>query len=136
MLSEWAGGLHRLVLDGSEPSLAAVWPPEATTVRPSTSAVLRRAVADHAGRLAAEMSEVVQTNEVGRSAAPAGALVTVAGRPGGGDGDRGVPLHRLAIPARRRPPGPKPTVDLRTWPGDRRRILAHAGFHGAPVTWL
>lgn len=282
------GGLHRLVLDGSEPSLAAVWPPEATTVRPSTSAVLRRAVADHAGRLTAEMSEVVQTNEVGRSAALAGALVTVAGLTGlplrlveiGTSAglnlrwdhfhynDRGTrwgspasPLHfdgpydgspspfavdatvverhgcdlhplqvtapadrlwlrsfvwpdqadrlrrldaaiaiatwvpvalttasasawlptMLADPAegmatvvfhsivwqylpgdvrqavestiveagrratehaplawlRYEPWGaPKPTVDLRTWPGDRRRILAHAGFHGAPVTWL
>ncbi len=34
------------------------------------------------------------------------------------------------------PTGEGPEVWLRTWPGGEQRLLATAGFHGAPVAWM
>jgi len=84
------GALNRLVLDGTEPALAALWPPQATTVSPSIDAVLVRVVSDHQARITAEMGAVVQTNEVGRSAALAGGFLTIARR-------TGLPLRLLEV---------------------------------------
>lgn len=52
--------------------------------------VLRRVVRDHAGRITEEMGKVVQTNEVGRSAALAGGFLMVARQ-------SGLPLRLLEI---------------------------------------
>ncbi len=72
-----AGGLHRLVLSGADPELAAVYPPA-----PGGDAALWSAVAAalvrHEGALLEALSRAPQTNEVRRAAALIPALTLVA----------------------------------------------------------
>ena len=42
------------------------------------------------------------------------------------------PLARLAL----EPGGELAELRLTVWPGGEERVLAHAGYHGTPVTWL
>ncbi len=42
------------------------------------------------------------------------------------------PLARLAL----EPGGDEAELRLTMWPGGEQRVLANAGYHGAPVTWL
>ena len=43
-----------------------------------------------------------------------------------------APLARLAL----EPGGDEAELRLTLWPGGEQRVLAHAGYHGTPVTWL
>jgi hypothetical protein len=43
-----------------------------------------------------------------------------------------APLARLEL----EPAGEHAEVRLTLWPGGEKRVLAHAGYHGAPVEWL
>ena len=60
------GVLARLVLDGTDPALAAVWPPARPIADETTAARVRDAVEAYLPRFRAEMADVVQTNEVAR----------------------------------------------------------------------
>lgn len=87
------GGLHDLVLSGDDPGLAAVYPQpgeafDAAAAWPQA----RRAMTEHAGRLAAFMDHEPQTNEVRRSACLLGGFLTVAK-------ETGLPLRCFEIAA-------------------------------------
>jgi len=78
-----AGGLHALVLDGTDPDLAAVYPPNAASDADLVAAVAA-SLDRHGDRLLDALARSPQTNEVRRAAAliPALALVARAmGRP-------------------------------------------------------
>jgi len=85
------GAVHRLVLAGRAPELAAHYPSAGGT--PGSPEAVREAftttVARLAGEVAAGTDEAVQTNEVGRSAALVGGYLTVA--------RLGLPLRVLEI---------------------------------------
>ena len=49
----------------------------------------------------------------------------------GARADESAPLAWLML----EPTGEEPEVRLQTWPGGEQRLLATAGFHGAPVGW-
>lgn len=77
------GGVHRLVLDGAAPQLAAHYPSAGGTPRgAATWKAFRAVVAAHGDVLRAALDRQVQTNEVRRSAALAGGFLTVAARTG------------------------------------------------------
>ena len=63
-----AGALHGLVLDGTDPALAAVYPPAETDDDALWSAIAT-ALTRHEQRLMAWLDEAPQTNEVRRAAA-------------------------------------------------------------------
>jgi hypothetical protein len=78
-----AGGLHRIVLDGADPDLAAVYPPNEAGDEALWAAVAEGLVR-HEARLLRALARAPQTNEVRRAVAlaPAFALVARAtGRP-------------------------------------------------------
>ncbi|GAB3305743.1 DUF2332 family protein [Epidermidibacterium keratini] len=73
------GGLHRLVLDGAVPELAAYYPSvggeyDGDAAWPHVEAALR----DHADAIAETMTSPPQTNEVGRSAALMAGLLALS----------------------------------------------------------
>lgn len=75
------GGLHRLALDGRAPALRGWYPSiggnwNATAAWPD----IVQAAAEHTEYLRATLDQPPQTNEVGRSAALVGGLLTLAGR--------------------------------------------------------
>jgi hypothetical protein len=77
------GAVHRIVLEGRAPGLAAVYPsaggdPSAADPVPAFLA----AVADHEDEVRARLADGVQTNEVARSAALVGGYAGVARRTG------------------------------------------------------
>lgn len=77
------GAVHRLVLEGRAPALAALYPsvggdPAAGDPVPAFLA----AVAEHEGEVRARLADGVQTNEVGRSAALVGGFAEIARRTG------------------------------------------------------
>jgi len=75
------GGLHRLALDGSAPALRR-WYPSVGGQWNTESAWpdILQAASDHAGYLRAALDQPPQTNEVGRSAALVGGLLTLTSR--------------------------------------------------------
>ena len=77
------GSVHRIVLEGRAPDLAAHYPSVGGIPGPEVEHVFEATVAEHADELARRIGDGVQTNEVGRSASLAGALLEVArlGRP-------------------------------------------------------
>ena len=77
------GSVHRIVLEGRAPDLAAHYPSVGGMPGPDVEHVFEATVAEHADELARRIVDGVQTNEVGRSASLAGALLEVArlGRP-------------------------------------------------------
>jgi hypothetical protein len=77
------GAVHRIVLDGRAPDLAAHYPSAGGAPGPTAEHAFEAAVAEHADELVQRIHDGVQTNEVGRSASLAGALIEVArlGRP-------------------------------------------------------
>ena len=78
-----AGALHSLVLDGSDPELAAHYPPLATGFDPvAAPAAVRRALSVHRERIAEYLQHPPQTNEVGRSAALLGGFSAIAAQTG------------------------------------------------------
>lgn len=88
-----AGALHAMALDGSEPALAALYPPrrerfDAEAGPPAVSTALRR----QAPRVADYLRSAPQTNEVNRSAVLLGGFAAVATA-------TGLPLATLEIGA-------------------------------------
>ncbi len=87
------GGLHDLVLSGDDPPLADVYPKPGKAFDAAAAWLqARRAMAQHAGRLAAFMDHEPQTNEVRRSACLLGGFLTVAK-------ETGLPLRCFEIAA-------------------------------------
>ncbi|OBK37290.1 hypothetical protein A5658_04220 [Mycobacterium sp. 1245111.1] len=85
------GGLHLLALDGRAPALRGWYPSvggdwNATAAWPD----IEQTAAEHAEYLRATLDQPPQTNEVGRSAALVGGLLTLAGR-------FGVPVRLFEI---------------------------------------
>ncbi len=58
--------------------------------------------------------------------------ITAALQEAGSRADADAPLAWL----RMEPDGPDTTLEATVWPGGRTELLARAGFHGRPVTWL
>jgi hypothetical protein len=88
-----AGALHAIALDGSDPALTALYPPQRDTFdaargAAAVSAALRR----HAARVATHLQSAPQTNEIGRSALLLGGLARIAR-------NSGLPLATLEIGA-------------------------------------
>lgn len=77
------GAVHRIVLEGRAPALAALYPSvggDPGTADPVPAFLAT--VADHADEVRARLADGVQTNEVGRSAALVGGYLEVARRTG------------------------------------------------------
>lgn len=86
------GAVHRLVLDGRAPALAAHYPSAGGEPGPGLVDDFLATVAEHAPTVEARMAHGVQTNEVGRSAALAPAYAAIARR-------SGLPLRVLELGA-------------------------------------
>ena len=87
------GGIHRIVLEGRAPELAAHYPsaggsPDAGDPWKDFAAVVEQ----HRAEIRSALDRPVQTNEVGRAAGLIGGFLTVAGR-------TGLPLRLLEIGA-------------------------------------
>jgi hypothetical protein len=77
----FAGALHRAVLEGRAPALAAHYPSAGGTAGPDGAWPVARELIEAApGMLARDIHRPVQTNEVGRAAALYGGLLHVAAR--------------------------------------------------------
>jgi hypothetical protein len=74
------GAVHRLVLAGRAPALAAHYPSAGGTPGPGLVADFLATVEEHRAAVAEGMAATVQTNEVGRAAALIGGYAWVAGR--------------------------------------------------------
>lgn len=74
------GGLHRMVLTGAAPRLAAFYPSAGGTWDSSAWPVIVDSAREHADRLRATLAMPPQTNEVGRAAALIGALLRLVDR--------------------------------------------------------
>jgi hypothetical protein len=73
------GAVHRLVLEGKAPQLAAFYPSAGGNARSGDPwAVFRRMVLSHTAELTVSSRNPVQTNEVGRSAALVGGFLEVS----------------------------------------------------------
>jgi hypothetical protein len=73
------GAVHRLVLDGAAPALAAHYPTVGGSPRwPEAWSAFRELLVTHAALIRPELDRQVQTNEVRRSAALLGGFLTVA----------------------------------------------------------
>jgi len=86
------GAVHRLVLTGEAPALAAHYPSAGGTPGPTLVADFVAAVAEHREAVEAGLARHVQTNEVGRTAALVGGWCEVARR-------SGLPLRVLELGA-------------------------------------
>jgi hypothetical protein len=84
------GSIHRLVLEGRAPRLAAHYPSAGGAPGPSLAEDLVSTVAELRPEIEARLGHGVQTNEVGRSAALVGGFVEVARR-------SGLPLRLLEL---------------------------------------
>lgn len=88
-----AGALHAMALDGSDPELAALYPPRRETFDPVAGpAAVSVALRSQAPRVAEYLSSAPQTNEVNRSAVLLGGFAVVAAT-------TGLPLATLEIGA-------------------------------------
>lgn len=87
------GGVHRLVLEGRAPQLAAHYPSAGGVPRGGVGQAFVAVVEDHRDELERRMHDGVQTNEVGRSAALLGGFLAAASV---GDG---LPLRVLEVGA-------------------------------------
>lgn len=85
------GGVHRLVLAGRVPDLAAHYPSVGGRAGRRLGAAFTQVVEDHHRVLAADLQDGVQTNEVGRSAALLVGYLRLA--------ERGLPLRVLEVGA-------------------------------------
>ena len=85
------GAVHRLVLDGAAPALAAHYPSVGGTPRwPDAWTAFRDLLVSHRHVIRPELDRQVQTNEVRRSGALLGGFLTVAA-------ETGLPLRLLEI---------------------------------------
>jgi hypothetical protein len=76
------GAVHRLVLDGRAPALAAHYPSMGGSAGPGLIADFLATVEDHRPAVEARLGDTVQTNEVGRSAVLAPGYALIARRSG------------------------------------------------------
>ena len=76
------GSVHRLVLEGRAPDLAAHYPSAGGTPGPGAVAAFLDTVAQQRAAVEARLTDGVQTNEVGRSATLAPGYATIARRSG------------------------------------------------------
>ncbi len=81
LVLRFLGAVHRLVLEGKAPDLAAQYPSAGGTPDGEVGAVFVATVAAHTAELAARIGDPVQTNEVGRSAVLVGGYLTAARLP-------------------------------------------------------
>lgn len=86
------GAVHRIVLDGRAPDLAAYYPSAGGTDRGNPVPAFLATVRDHRAEVADGMHHNVQTNEVGRACSLVGGFHTVSRR-------TGLPLRILEVGA-------------------------------------
>lgn len=87
------GAVHRIVLEGRAPALAAIYPSVGGTVGAGDAApAFLAALREHEDEVARRLADGVQTNEVGRSAVLIGGHATIAER-------TGLPLRVLEVGA-------------------------------------
>ncbi|MFY9588493.1 MAG: DUF2332 domain-containing protein, partial [Actinomycetota bacterium] len=86
----FTGAVHRVVLEGKAPDLAAFYPSVGGDAAGDAWTAFRAAVAANVEELRVLITRPVQTNEVGRSAALLGGFLTVAR-------ETGLPLRVLEI---------------------------------------
>ncbi|TYK47867.1 DUF2332 domain-containing protein [Actinomadura decatromicini] len=111
------GTVHRLVLEGRAPDLAAHYPTAGGTKDPLAAwPAFRDALAEHAPEVRAGLADPPQTNEVGRAAPLVGGLLTVAAA-------TGLPVRLLEL-------GASAGLNLRA---DHFRITYEGGAYG-PVS--
>jgi hypothetical protein len=78
-----SGALHAVVLEGLDPALAALYPPQVETFDPVAGpAAVRQALTRFRARVADTLTRPPQTNEIGRSAVLLGGFATIAARTG------------------------------------------------------
>jgi hypothetical protein len=92
LMLRFLGAVHRLVLVGEAPALAAHYPSAGGTPGPGLVAAFLATVEEHRAEVAAGLTAGVQTNEVARSAALVGGYAWVARR-------SGLPLRVLELGA-------------------------------------
>jgi hypothetical protein len=80
------GAVHRIVLDGRAPALAAHYPSVGGAEGPDVGAAFLATAEEHEAELAERVADGVQTNEVGRAAVLVGGYPTIT--------------HRTALPLR------------------------------------
>ncbi|TYB44640.1 DUF2332 domain-containing protein [Actinomadura chibensis] len=108
------GTVHRLVLEGRAPELAAHYPTAGGAKDPlSAWPAFRAALAEHAAEVRAGLADPPQTNEVGRAAPLVGGLLAVAAA-------TGLPIRLLEI-------GASAGLNLRA---DHFRFLHESGAYG------
>ena len=110
------GAVHRLVLTGRAPALAAFYPSAGGVAADGAAAAFSELVAQQREELIKLVTRPVQTNEPGRSAALMGGFLEVAGQ-------TGLPLRLLEV-------GASAGLNLR-W--DRYFYAAPAGSWGDPA---
>ncbi|MEU9872728.1 DUF2332 domain-containing protein [Actinomadura sp. NPDC048021] len=116
------GTVHRLVLEGRAPELAAYYPTAGGTRDPLEAwPAFRDVLAGHAAEVRDGLLDPPQTNEVGRAAPLVGGLLAIADacRPAGAPG-RSLPVRLLEI-------GASGGLNLRA---DRFRFLHESGAYG------
>lgn len=108
------GTVHRLVLEGRAPELAAHYPSAGGTRDPLAAwPAFRDVLVEHAAEVREGLTDPPQTNEVGRAAPLIGGLLAVAAA-------TGMPIRLLEI-------GASAGLNLRA---DRFRILHEGGAYG------
>jgi hypothetical protein len=86
------GAVHRIVLDGRAPELAAWYPSVGGTSTADPAPAFLRTVAEHRAEIGRRLHDGVQTNEVGRAAVLVGGYAELAHR-------FGLPLRVLEVGA-------------------------------------
>jgi hypothetical protein len=125
-----AGALHSLVLDGTDPNLAAIYPPSSATFHPVRGpAAVRAALDGHPDRLAEYLRGPPQTNEIGRSAVLLGGFAAIAQA-------TGLPLATLEIGAsaglNTQWPFYRYELGPMSWGDPASPVLIRSAWEGAP----
>lgn len=92
LVLRFMAAVHRLVLRGRAPDLAAFYPSAGGRAREGAEDVFLATVAEHADAIRTDTAQPLQTNEPGRAGALVGGFLTVAAR-------FGLPLNVLEVGA-------------------------------------